>query len=189
MLEIVISNKDLYDEYDLNPEIIFIEDFDFTIQENIQFFHNLFLKFFDKNNFFFSPLRKLILSSSTILMDNYFIYDNNFQKFFHNYFLSKFEDIKFHNNFIIWQSLIFMNFDYYLKNLNIQFEIIKNKNIKEEKCKILINLLKKFSDNIIIICCNYDSFDFLNDYMTKNNFIVYSCGNSIYFFNFRFIAL
>lgn len=71
MMEFVMNNLDIYDKFDINPEIIYIDDFDYLIpteknNENSKIIEKILVKYFSKTSDFYNPVNKdrtLLLSS------------------------------------------------------------------------------------------------------------------------------
>jgi hypothetical protein len=180
MLEYISSQKDVYDYFDINPEIILVDDFDYILgiqKYDIQKHLNKYFSKISKFNQEISKHRKLVLTSSTLhlptLSDQLKQSDpneisttaiNTYKKYFIDInpeIIEKFETVVTPN---------FMNFDYHLKGLKFNIKSFEEgKNVFEKKIKQLNTLLNYATGGQTIVCCNDQSIPLLKEQFKKRN--------------------
>jgi hypothetical protein len=186
LLEYVLSQKEIYDPHDINPEIVYFDDFDLMLDNpKFEFIQKHLKKLFNKNFSKFN--RKLVLSSSTIntakqfyevnykesLLDNLSIY----KKYLND------SGMETKNKLEVLSTENFMNISYYLKNVKIHFKYHEDDDkILEHKFKSLMTMLTllhtlKHSNNIVL--CSQESSIYLKDHLKKKKIDFISIDESI----------
>ena len=150
MLEFVMNNMDEFDKYDINPEIVLIDDFDYLIKED-EIMKRILFKYFSPNSDFFTDStkkRKLLLSSTTYSKRNNILQDLEPK-------INSYLDI---NNFSFSSSFISNNFmklsQSMRESINFQFEELESSGSKSDpKLKRLQAIIKDvdFSKRYIIV--------------------------------------
>lgn len=183
MLEYVLASKDEYDYFDINPEIIMVDDFDYIFK-----YYN-FLTFSSSKydlkkclNRFFSletkfglesiEKRKLVLSSSSIQMDNIIYKTNYLEKItkslenYKNYLININKNLL--SNLDVVVSPYFMNLEYHIKGIKVILKTFESqgKILLDKKLKHMQSLIDATSENIVI-CCNDSNIAFLKDFLKR----------------------
>jgi hypothetical protein len=171
LLEYIFLQKDTYDYFDINPEIIMIDDFDYILSSEKFDVKEILLRYFGPDSKFGEESyhrRKLILTSSTVSVENLLIKNeiNKSLEIYKNNLAKVTPD--FYNKFDVIVSQNFMDLDYHLKGIEIDLKLFEtdDKNYLDKKLRYTQNLIEH-EKGAKIICCNESNIQHLKEYLRK----------------------